>query len=172
MSMLQNLLQHIMSLHWKVSYPPIVSRHLELELDTLIIVIAQFSAILPTGNSPNYLQKFYFADFVPDTFCNTQYIEKNMIHRNTSSILTALNHWMAWRLRCWSWFMKALNGCWWQANNQRGDQDRKYQRSNFVHCHCWSGKERGEFILKSVENVLDLTLSVNQLTQAMKKSSI
>ena len=82
MSMLQNLLQHIMSHHWKVSYPPIVSRHLELELDTLIIVIAQFSAILPTGNSPNYLQKFYFADFVPDTFCNTQDKEKNIIHIN------------------------------------------------------------------------------------------
>ena len=171
MSMLQNLLQHIMSLHWKVSYPPIVSRHLELELDTLIIVIAQFSAILPTGNSPNYLQKFYFADFVPDTFCNTQYIQhrEEQNTSRTSFMLTALNNWMAWRF---SWFMKALSSCGGQTNNQRGDQDRKYQRSNFVHCHCWSGKERGEFILKSVENVLDLTISVNQLTQAMKKSSI
>ena len=43
--------------------------YLEFELDTLIIGVAHFPAVLPACDSVHLLQKLNFVNFVADTFC-------------------------------------------------------------------------------------------------------
>ena len=63
-------------------------------MDTLIIVVAHFPAILPAGDSVHLLQKLYFVNFVADTFCI------KLIHRIHTN-------------QCYSPFrIIAIEGCW------------------------------------------------------------